>query len=216
MSGERVGRKLAAWKVLAILATALSAALSFQVRSLYGYRAEVRRLREDMRHLHPGQHVPTVRAATLAGDSVTLGETAPGRSQVLIFFTTTCPYCRATLPAWRDLSRSLLADRAGRHDVYWISLSSRDSTRQYVADHAITAPVVFLPDKKDRRVYGVHGVPVTVVLDGRGRVVHARRAALETAASIDSVLLMAERANAMTIRAQDSSAVLNAPPKPSP
>jgi peroxiredoxin len=207
---------LAAWKVLAILATALSAALSFQVRSLYGYRAEVRRLREDMRHLHPGQYVPAVRAATLAGGSVTLGETAPGRSQVLIVFTTTCPYCRATLPAWRELTRSLQADSASRHDVVWVSLSARDSTRDYVAEHGITAPVAFFPDSRTRRAYGVHGVPVTIVLDARGRVMHARRAELATAASVDSVMLMVHRADSMTVAVQDSLATPKAASNPFP
>lgn len=216
MKDERLSKNSAGWKAVAMLATVISLGLSFQVRSLLASRAEVRRLREDMRHLHPGQHVPTVRAATLTGDSVTIGETSPGRSQVLIFFTTTCPYCRATLPAWRDLTRSLLADSAGRHDVYWVSLSSPDSTREYVKDHAIAAPVAFLPDKKVRRVYGVHGVPVTVVLDARGRVLHTRRTVLATAASIDSVMLMAERANAMTTRVQDSAAVPKAPSRSSP
>jgi hypothetical protein len=98
----------------------------------------------------------------------------------------------------------------------WVSLSSRDSTRDYVAEHGIAAPVAFFPDSRTRRAYGVHGVPVTIVLDARGRVVHARRAELSTAASIDSVILMVHRADSMTMRVQDSLAAPKAPSRSSP
>ena len=47
---------------------------------------------------HRGYVVPTLRAETLAGDSATIGEMPDSSGVRLVFvFTTTCPYCKATL-----------------------------------------------------------------------------------------------------------------------
>ena len=54
---------------------------------------------------HAGLFVPTYAATTLDGKAVTLG--ALGQRQLLIFFRTTCPYCRASTPAFNALAERL-------------------------------------------------------------------------------------------------------------
>jgi peroxiredoxin len=161
-------------------------------------RAELAELRDQARELarvellpRVDQWLPTVRAETLAGDSVTIGEVADGRNQVLLFFTAQCPYCLRTVPAWRKLHDALVSELGGP-DVIWISLSSRDSTAEYVRQHGIRPEAVaFPPDHKMKRVMRARSVPVTVVLDHRGKVSYVRAAVLGSDAAIDSVRVAA-------------------------
>jgi peroxiredoxin len=161
-------------------------------------RAEVTILRGQSRVLErvellprPGQWLPTVRAVTLTGDSVTIGEVRDGRNQVLLFFTAQCPYCLRTVPAWRRLHEALASEPAGP-GVIWISLSSRDSTAEYVRRHGIRAEAVaFPPDWKMERVMRTRAVPVTVVLDHRGKISFTRAAVLGCDGAIDSVRVAA-------------------------
>ncbi|MEJ7812538.1 MAG: redoxin domain-containing protein [Gemmatimonadaceae bacterium] len=167
------------------VALGLVAVLSLQART---QRGELRRYQYRTMHPYPGMWVPTVRAATLAGDSVTIGRTALGRRQVLIAFTTTCDFCRQSIPRWKRLSAELVADTTHQAEVFWLSLSSADSTRRYVREHQIAFPVIKLPEAKLERVYRTNAVPVIVVLSDSGRVVYSRAAVLSTRAAIDSVL----------------------------
>jgi len=174
-----------------LLAAVVIAVLALEVRTLRSQVTDCRRARALP---FVGQWVPTTLAPTIRGDTVTLGETAPGRSQVLFFFTTTCPYCLETLPTWQRIAAQLRADPEGRHDAYWVSLSDRDSTEQYVASHGVDEAVAFLPDRKTAYVFRVVGVPMTVVLDHRGRITYVRGGVLAQSWAADSVLAAARRA----------------------
>jgi len=176
------------WSVASVAAIVVLSAVAM------GLAVEVRALAPQARALQrskvmpvPGMFVPTVRTATVAGDSITLGETRVGRSQVLIYFATTCQYCRETLPAWTRISRALLADSLARFDVVWVSMSPRDSTRPYLAEHGITFPVVHMPHWKINRLTRVNGVPMTVVADHNGRIIHVHPSVFHNAAEEDSV-----------------------------
>jgi len=181
-----------------LLAGVVIVVLALEVRALRPQAIELKRMRAFP---FVGQWVPTVRAVTLQGDSVTVGETSKGRSQVLIFFTVSCPYCRQTLPAWKRITAELLADSARRHDIYWVSLSAADSTRQYVAEHGISAPVLLPPDAKMVHVYRVKGVPMTLVVDYRGRITHVHPSVISSPAGIDSVLALARQVDAVAVSA---------------
>lgn len=143
-----------------------------------------------------GQYLPTVRAATLQGDSVTVGETTRGRSQVLIYFSPNCQYCRETLPEWKRISDALLRDPARRFDVIWVSVSTEDSTRAYVESHQLTGTVVRMPSSKLHRVARVKAVPMTLVLDRQGQVVHVHPSVFRTRPASDSVVTAAHLAAA--------------------
>jgi peroxiredoxin len=165
-----------------IAASVLVLVLSVRLRQLaVAYR--------DLRRLallpHPGVVVPTFRAATIGGDSVTVGELPDSAgTQVLLVFNTTCPFCRSIIPLWRQLAESL--DQTERVQVLGISLDSPDSTFRYVTEHLLRFPVLTFPQPKLARLYRAVAVPQTVVVDSAGTVLYARTGTLDSS-SLDSV-----------------------------
>jgi len=177
--------------MIIVVLCAVAIGLAMEVRAL---APQARALQRSKVMPVPGMFVPTVRTATAAGDSITVGETKAGRIQVLIYFATTCQYCRETLPALTRISRALLADSLHRFDVVWISMSPRDSTRTYLAEHDIEFPTVHMPHWKFNRLLRVNGVPMTVVADHNGRVIHVHPSVFRNAAEEDSIMSAATAA----------------------
>jgi len=87
-----------------LAAAALVVVLGIQVRAA---RAELQAEKRKAILPATGQVVPAVRARTLDGDSVLLGEGEPGTSQVLFIFNTRCGICVATLPSWERVHARL-------------------------------------------------------------------------------------------------------------
>jgi peroxiredoxin len=162
-----------------------------EVRTLRPLRGELQRQRTFP---YVGQWLPSTRVATVHGDSVMLAESAPGRAQVLLGFTTTCPYCRESLPRWRQLADQL--QNRSAVELFWVSGSTWDSTRAWLAREQVPGQVVRLPNAKLQRVFRFHTVPLTVVLDRYGRVVYRHSGAVRSDAVIDSVLDAISRATA--------------------
>jgi len=168
--------------VALLAASGLVFVLSSRNREL---SADYRQLRELSTLPHPGTVVPTFRAATLEGRPVVVGELPDsGARQVLFIFNTTCPFCLATLPVWKRLGDSL--GRLGGVQMLAISLDPEDSTKDYVAAHALRYPALIFPQRKLKRLYRAVAVPQTVVLDWSGTVLYAKTGTLDSA-SLDSV-----------------------------
>lgn len=148
-------------------------------------------LREATRKPLPGYAVPTFTAPTLEGDTVTVGQTSPGQRQLLFVFTTTCPYCQATLPAWKHLASRVQADPGldREVEVLGISKDSLAATRAYRHEHDLEFPILQFPRRKLVRLYRGGAVPLTMILDADGVVEYSRigQIDLETAA-MDSVV----------------------------
>ena len=167
-ASEHVGMK---WSEVALLRTVLAvlsvtvAVLAYEVHAL---KPQADTLMRNRALPYAGQLVPTARALTVTGDTVILGETAKGRSQVLFFLSASCQYCLQTLPAWKQLATQLQADSAKRFDVYGVSFSSPDSTAEFVRTHALPFQVLRIPDRKTRQLFRVKGTPITVVTDRDG------------------------------------------------
>lgn len=141
-----------------------------------------------------GAMVPTFRARTLAGDSITIGEDPdPLARQVLFVLTTSCPFCRQTLPTWARIADSVSSLSAGRIVVAAISLDSLRLTEDYVHLHELRFPVLLFPAAKLRRLYRAAAVPQTLVLDHEGRILYARTGLLEPQAVVDSVFAAVSR-----------------------
>ena len=135
---------------------------------------------------HAGMFVPTFRAATLDGDSVTIVRPGAGDRQLLLFLTTTCPFCIQSLESWRTLATA--CDSISGVQVYAVSLDSVAETRFYVQRHHLQVAVTFLPEAKLAGLYRAHRAPVTMVIDSAGRVRYARRGVFEGREARDSVL----------------------------
>ncbi len=168
--------------VLAAAGLVLVAVLAVQNGRL---RAELADLRYRSIRPQAGQFVPAFVAATITGDTVRIlsGDTAS--RQLLLVFTTTCPYCEASVPAWNDLARRAALQGAA---VLGISLDSLDQTRRYAQQHGLQYPVIQFPNEAYRRMYRANTVPITMVIDGSGHVIYARMGVVETEAAKDSIL----------------------------
>jgi peroxiredoxin len=180
-------------RFLSIAALAVAALLvvllALQNRAL---REEALTLRMRETLPYPGHFVPTFQATTVAGKSVTIGATESGQRQVLFVFRTTCRHSLETLPAWRAIAEGLEAALTDV-GVYGISLDSESETLGYVAGNDISFPVVRFPDPKLRRLYRVGAVPMTLVLNHEGEVIHARVGVLKSPGAVDSIVVAAQQ-----------------------
>ncbi len=180
---ERIGRLLPAIALTA--AAALVVVLSLKVRDL---NDRYSKLTERAFRPYAGMYVPTFQTSTLEGAPVTVGESPGAGRQVLFIFTTTCPYCQSTLPAWREIKASLDTVRSVPVAVYGITLDSVPVSRGYAARNKLPFPVVRFPEDKLTAIYRAGTVPLTVVLDENGRLIHSRLGELKGKPAIDSVL----------------------------
>lgn len=152
------------------------------------HRAAYAELYRRTSRLVPGVYVPTFAATALDGRSLTVGEAANGRRQVVFVFNTTCRFCYASLPAWKTIAARL--DSAGHagSTVIGISLDSADVTGRYIAANDLRFPVVRFPAPKLAPLYRALSVPQSYVLDESGRVVYAHTGLLNNPAIIDSIV----------------------------
>ena len=167
-----------------VAATFLVYRLADQNEQLVGRYGD---LREASRTPMPGYAVPTMRAPTVAGDTVTVGET-PGHRQLLFVLNTTCPHCRATLPVWKRIAAEIEAS-TDDVEVLALSLDPLEATAAYREEHGLPFPVALFPEEKLIRLYKAGSVPLTVLLDSDGRVEYARLGRLDAGSqAVDSVL----------------------------
>ncbi|MEO8451308.1 MAG: TlpA disulfide reductase family protein [Gemmatimonadota bacterium] len=182
MSGPR--RSTALLSIALLSACALAVALGTRVIGINKAYAELKHRASEP---HQGYAVPAFVARTLGGDTLTVGESGdPSVRQVLFVLTTTCPYCKATLPVWAALADSL--QRGFRHvRVMALSLDSLGKTAAYAAEHRIRYPVATFPTDKLRRLYRAGSVPQTVVLNAMGEVLYAHVGKLTAGPALDSI-----------------------------
>lgn len=135
-----------------------------------------------------GQWFPAFTASTLDGRQATIGELPAEGKQVLLMYTTTCPYCLSSIPAWKRITAAVDTMRSVRAAVYGVSLDSAEVTRRYAAQHRLTYPTLRFPNEKMGRIYRAGTVPIVLVLDEQGRAIYTRTGELSSPAAIDSVL----------------------------
>lgn len=143
------------------VACVLLLALFVQKRDL---RTEVVELRAQRDWPHPGLVLPTFRAATVAGDSITIGRSEG--NQLLLIFDVGCGNCLVSLPEWARVYEALKDDLAV--EVYGVSLNSLPETLDYIQTHELPYPVVRLPEEKLISLLHVSGYPLSIVIDSNG------------------------------------------------
>lgn len=173
--------------VLAVLVlTALTIVLAHQNRLLV---TSLQSERELAARPAPGSYTGLFTASTLDAQEVVIGEMDRAGRQVLFFFNTSCDYCRASIPAWKEL-----AARVGSvgNEAFGVSLDSVSQTREYATEHMLTYPVVHFDTRRTRSIYRVRAVPQVVILDSSGVVLYSRIGVLHRrTAAFDSVFLAA-------------------------
>jgi len=172
-----------------VAACALVVVLAVQKRARDNEVTELRRLyQQAMREPQRGMYMPAFNTATLEGEPVTIGSLPAEGRQVLLVYTTTCRFCLASLPAWKQLTATLDTMTSPRVQVYGVSLDSVGVTRAYSARHALPYRTVRFPEAKLESMYRASAVPLTLVLDEQGRTVYSRLGQLSEQAAIDSVI----------------------------
>ena len=179
------------------VASILVVALAMRVRRLNDENAE---LVKYATHPYAGMFVPAFSSATTDGAEMSVATPRRGR-QVLFVFNHTCPYCRASIPAWTRLAAEAEA-AGGRGAAVGLSLDAPDTARAYVARHGLRYPVVAFPDRRTAAWYRTRLVPVTMVVDSSGRILFARVGELLEGPVTDSVRVAAGLARAPAASAQ--------------
>jgi len=177
-----------------VAAAALVVVLGQQKRALIGrYDDLQQRYYRALREPLPNSYLPTFQTATLEGQPVTIGQLPQAGRQVLLVYTTTCPYCKASLPAWKKIAGVVDTMTSPRAQVYGVSLDSADVTRRYSAAHRLPYRTVRFPDPRLVSMYRAGAVPLTLVLDEQGRTVYSRVGELSAPAAVDSVIAAVKR-----------------------
>lgn len=178
--------KVIPWVLLSLSAIVL-VALGVKYRTLREDFVEHRRA--DTR-LQRGAYVPSFTGLSTGGDSVAVGNAFSGERQVLIFLTSTCPFCRETLPAWKGMAGRLSDSSFVGQGVRVLGLTTdslSDATKHAEAND-LPFPLVPFPNRNLVSLYRGFTVPQTIVVDAEGRVIFARHGVIRTAQAVDSIL----------------------------
>ena len=151
-------------------------------------------LNTRIRHPFAGLYLPAVAMPSVVGDTVVLGQASLGHAQVLFVFSTSCEFCKASLPAWKQIAAELAA--SDRAEVVGVSIDSVEATRRYLAENGIELPVVSLTDQRLRALYRAGITPQTTIIDADGRVGYSHLGAVTDPLVIDSILSAATTAAA--------------------
>lgn len=174
------------WAALA-LATALVLALGWQVG----------RMREDQRWLvdrvtqpYVGMYVPKVALTSLDGQTRELGQPRAD-AQVLFFFTTTCPHCRASLPQLK-LAAAQLQAAAGGVELIGVAFASPEQTATYAREHALNFPLIAHDDRRTSALFRARKVPSLLVIGRDGRVRYQHVGEINNKQTLRELLLAAQ------------------------
>lgn len=156
-------------------------------------RALKRQLSEIRAALAPPQNLLGV--GDLVGDTPLLGLDGDRRvlrdlvdgGGVVVFLTTTCPYCEQTLPTWGQIAAGA-ADRG--LPFVGVSLHDESLTREYAAAHQIEWPLWVLENPLAGLDLNVQSVPYTVLVREGGTVSRAWLGALTRRETEDLLAVM--------------------------
>lgn len=179
------------WRAVPYVVLSAAAGLVLILASqLRAVRADLVEWRNRAERPYAGMVVPAFTATTLAGDQVRIGENTEAGRQVLFIFNTKCAYCRMMIPIWNELVDRIHAQSDMRVQIFGISLDGEKETRQYASQEGLRYPVLTATDARFVSLYRVQGIPLTMVLDSEGRVLHARSGSfpLENRLAADSIL----------------------------
>jgi peroxiredoxin len=177
--------KLVPWALAAI-----STGFLVTVTRKYGRLSEqIVEHRSNDRHLRRGEYFPTFEATAVDGTPQIVGESAHlGDRQVIFLLTSTCPYCKRTLPTWKTLAGRLDSASHPNVRVFALTTDSLSAAMQFTNSHALGFRLIPFPASKLARLSRAYTVPQTLVLNHQGRVLYSRLGAMETRAAQDSVL----------------------------
>ena len=101
-------------------------------------------------------------------------------------FSTSCEFCKVTLPAWKRIAGTFAGNSQVK--VVGISVDGVQVSREYVDEHGLEFPVVSFTDRKLRALYRAGITPQTLIVDAEGKVSFARIGAVTETGAVDSII----------------------------
>lgn len=130
---------------------------------------------EPLASLDSGDQLGTIGLRSLDGEDTEL-ITAIDGGGVMVIFTTTCPFCEATLPFWDMLKQQV--SESGWPFVA-VSLHDAERTQVYLSQHNLEWSAWTPATPGDREALNAKIVPTTAVVDAHGKVISLWRGALQ-------------------------------------
>lgn len=121
---------------------------------------------------------PSYSATTLDGDSVALADLR-GEVVLLNVWATWCTPCRKEIPELQALHESRADDGLRVVGVTVDARHAEEAVRRFVERFGMSYDVWWDPDQTIVSKLGAMGVPLTVLIDGQGRVVWRKLGPLE-------------------------------------
>ena len=117
-----------------------------------------------------GGPAPDFAGVDLHGNPFALAAFA-GKPIIIRFWSTECKFCRADTPVFNDIYAKF--HDKGLEIAYINTLSNRQQVDEFVADLAITFPVLMDENGDMARSYQVKLVPQTIIIDRNSTIVAA-------------------------------------------
>ena len=158
-----IASQILLWVGLAVLAV-LVAALARQVGVLHERIAPAGALTLHQ-NLKAGDAAPEMKLETLAGGSVAIGGTRPGRSQLLFFLSPDCPLCKSMLP----VLKSAAGAEKGWLDIVLASDGEGPEHRRMIMAEGLDGFDYVLSEALGRTL-GVSKLPYAVLIAEDGKI----------------------------------------------
>lgn len=139
---------------------------------------------------HAGGYFPRFDGLAVHDDTtIHVGIGAKGQRQLVLYYSRTCDFCRASLGAWKRLISSVGSTPSITPIV--IAVDSGAATRDSLRRAGISVPVILFPSRRERVLARGSATPQTLLVDSDGRIL-----ASHTGFVTDSVLDVVRRAAA--------------------
>jgi peroxiredoxin len=124
----------------------------------------------DLEEVKVGGPAPQFVAEDLNGNTFALQDFA-GKPVIIRFWSTECKFCRADTPVFNKIYAKF--HDKGLEIAYINTLSNLQQVTEFVADLAITFPVLMDPGGAIARSYQIKLVPQTIIIDKNHTIVAA-------------------------------------------
>ncbi|MGH7602570.1 MAG: peroxiredoxin family protein [Gemmatimonadaceae bacterium] len=188
---------VAPWVLVVLLVVGL---VSIALKN-HALRSEFLDYRRAELRIRRGSFVPPFTGSATNGRPLFVGKASSNFGlQFLIILTSTCPFCKQSLPAWKEIYLTLDTAKLPATDMVALTTDSLRVAKVYAGSNDLPFPLVSFPSRAYRYAYKGSLVPQIVLVDSGGRVVFARSGPLNTRVAIDSVLAAVRKGPPQPVR----------------
>lgn len=118
------------------------------------------------KQLKAGDTAPVLKAQTIDGKIIDIGDRNPeGRSQLLFFASPDCPVCKTLIPALKSAAKA----ESDWIDIVFASDGLEQDHARYVTQHRLEG-FAYIVSELLGKSYGVSKLPYAVVIDEYGKI----------------------------------------------